>query len=744
MLSQDGRTWQSPLMTGGLPLRSVAYGAGSWVAVGYNMLLHSTDGLSWQSPMAGLLPPRQVDVTYGGPAGRGLFAAVGSGNGVGQEVVLTSPDGMAWTPRPTPALTAVGQLTGIAHGTPLGQDVWVAVGARGQVVRSTDGVTWMPAQPLAGVDLRAVAWGADRFIAVGAKGVVATSLDGTTWVTLVAGTLDLEDIVRGNGLWLAAGRGALLASTDGVQWTPRTVAGMPAGAWWKGVAYGGGRYVALAIDSPVADSNAGALATSTDGTAWQVHLVAAHRGDAALAAAYGNGRWVAVGTTSLSHSDDGVTWWIGHSSQWGYGYAAATDGKAWVTPTIFGAIAQSPDGLRWRVASSGLSAYPSGLYGAAFGAGTWVVTGQNGMVLSSEDRMQWARHATPTQEALYGVAHRAGQWVAVGSGGTILASPDGKTWTAQDSGTTAMLLGVAWGDGRWVAVGLWGTMLASSDGVRWEPIASGTSAHLHAVAHAASASGTRWIAGSRDATLRSSDGVTWAPTAVGDGSWRGFAWGNGAWVAAGGYTFATSPDGEAWSRGAWSGWQHTVASTHPATLECAPSAGQAAAGETVRLHGGGGRWPYAWSAPGGSPALGSGASHAVTFATPGTYTVQVSDALGATASCTVEVAPPPPASHTHAISFRSPGASLHAEVLAYDELEAPLANATVTGEFCGPANCITRSGTTDADGRVQLNWRGATDPGTYTLCVTAIAAAGKPFDAAAGHAEQGNCATATV
>lgn len=50
---------------------------------------------------------------------------------------------------------------------------------------------------------------------------------------------------------------------------------------------------------------------------------------------------------------------------------------------------------------------------------------------------------------------------------------------------------------------------------------------------------------------------------------------------------------------------------------------------------------YAWSAPGGSPASGSGASFATTYATPGTHTISVTSA-GVTSTCTVNVPEPPP------------------------------------------------------------------------------------------------------
>src|SRR5882762_3296114 len=65
---------------------------------------------------------------------------------------------------------------------------------------------------------------------------------------------------------------------------------------------------------------------------------------------------------------------------------------------------------------------------------------------------------------LFGVAFGKGTFVAVGTNGLILTSANGLDWTPRSSGTTNDLNGVAFGNGSFVAVGNVGTILTSSDG----------------------------------------------------------------------------------------------------------------------------------------------------------------------------------------------------------------------------------------------------------------------------------------
>ncbi len=81
------------------------------------------------------------------------------------------------------------------------------------------------------------------------------------------------------------------------------------------------------------------------------------------------------------------------------------------------------------------------------------------------------------------------------------------------------------------------------------------------------------------------------------------------------------------------------------TPECLPAGQTVTTGQTATLTARGGDGTYAWTATGGTPTSGSGASLGVSYATTGTKTVSLlSDSL--TTSCTVTVSSAPPTTGT--------------------------------------------------------------------------------------------------
>jgi photosystem II stability/assembly factor-like uncharacterized protein len=73
---------------------------------------------------------------------------------------------------------------------------YVAVGAGGTILTSTDGATWTAQPSLTNNDLTAITYGG-QFVAVGKGGVIFTSLDGLTWEARASGTTnDLTAVTR--------------------------------------------------------------------------------------------------------------------------------------------------------------------------------------------------------------------------------------------------------------------------------------------------------------------------------------------------------------------------------------------------------------------------------------------------------------------------------------------------------------------------------------------------------------------
>ena len=173
------------------------------------------------------------------------------------------------------------------------------------------------------------------------------------------------------------------------------------------------------------------------------------------------------------------------------------------------ATAESLD--NWHVRESTPNA---SLFGVAYGNGTWVVTSGSPDVFTSPNGATWTRRVNPVGGMPRAIAFGANTFVTCGFDGRIMTSPDGITWTQRDSprpsdGSQGWGWSVLHANGLFVALAGYGNglLVTSPDGINW----------------------TR----SLEETNR---------------QWRGLAYGNGVFVAAGPYLLATSSNGLQWTR----------------------------------------------------------------------------------------------------------------------------------------------------------------------------------------------------
>lgn len=121
-------TWQT-VHSAGTPLFGIAYGNGSWVAVGQgNKVLTSTDGYTWTTRVGAQKSSDWQWITYG----NGTFVAVGGAVVNGQEIgtVMFSTDGgVTWTRGNSGSKKS---LSSIAYSPELNK--FVAVGVGGAIV----------------------------------------------------------------------------------------------------------------------------------------------------------------------------------------------------------------------------------------------------------------------------------------------------------------------------------------------------------------------------------------------------------------------------------------------------------------------------------------------------------------------------------------------------------------------------------------------------------------------------------
>ncbi|GAA5178074.1 hypothetical protein GCM10025771_16600 [Niveibacterium umoris] len=189
--------------------------------------------------------------------------------------------------------------------------------------------TWAAAtsNPIS-VPLRAVTLGTAGFVAVGDKGRVATSADGLTWTeyklkapasgstiwtaatatdcTIAPNcTLNLNSIIYFNGTFFATGEdGTLVTSPDAVSWNKQTVTS-ESGVVLHAINYSStlARYVLVGAD---ATDTAGRIYTSPDAVKWTEQPVP---GLPALNVIVQGSRFVALGVGGQPwFSSDGITW----------------------------------------------------------------------------------------------------------------------------------------------------------------------------------------------------------------------------------------------------------------------------------------------------------------------------------------------------------------------------------------------------------------------------------------------------
>jgi hypothetical protein len=199
----------------------------------------------------------------------GTFLAISSDS----NRVNKSTDGQSWTNPGT--LPAASSWTSIAAGPISGTTYWVAIQQTGTLAAySTDGgANWTAtgALPSSGT-WTSVTYFNNVFVAVRSGSTAAAySINGTSWVAAtLPSTSNWSDVVGGiigtsNYLVAVAtgGTAAAYSVDNGANWASMT---LPTSSNWSSVAFGNGRFVAVATGGTAA-------AVSTNGTTWTATLL---------------------------------------------------------------------------------------------------------------------------------------------------------------------------------------------------------------------------------------------------------------------------------------------------------------------------------------------------------------------------------------------------------------------------------------------------------------------------------------
>ncbi|MBI5297950.1 MAG: WD40 repeat domain-containing protein [Chloroflexi bacterium] len=324
MTSEGGVSWTTRTAAEANSWRSVCWSPELelFVAVssdGTNRVMTSPNGISWTARSA----PAKEWYSVCWSSALGLFVAGCSDSTNG---IMTSPDGITWTLR-SPGIS--GYWNSVAWFARLG--VFVALSTTGALMYSFDGVNWIQGTAAEANGWRGICACDDlnRFVAVSSSGTNRVM----HWTAL-----DYAVASSGGGLFASVGASVCYTSANATTWTARTI---PAGTYYA-VGYKSSLYVAV---------GANVCATSTNGTSWTSRTISAGTWRAVTWAS-ALSLWIAVGDGGkIATSPDGTTWTARTSPTAGDWRAVAWSGTRLVALSSTGMI-ESTDGVTWRVVSS--------------------------------------------------------------------------------------------------------------------------------------------------------------------------------------------------------------------------------------------------------------------------------------------------------------------------------------------------------------------------------------------------------
>jgi hypothetical protein len=278
-----------------------------------------------------------------------------------------------------------------------------------------------------------VAYGNNRFVA-GGNTRMAYSTNGTTWTDSTGNSNFLVNGITYGTQFIAVGYGSsggiINYSSDGASWNNVTDTTFGTSRI-NGVAYGGGRYVAVGRD--------GKIASSTNGTSWTTVTDFTFGTSDINSVTYGAGKFVAVGASGkMAYSTNGTSW-------------TAVSYSTFSTSTINGIT-----------------------YGGTSGKEKFIAVGNSGLgsyqISYSSDGVTWTRVSQSFYDgslfdSLNRVAWGGNKFVAVAGRGVMYYSLDGTYWAKIEGGTgtgksqfdatgaTSSINDIVYGGGKFLAVG---------------------------------------------------------------------------------------------------------------------------------------------------------------------------------------------------------------------------------------------------------------------------------------------------
>jgi hypothetical protein len=263
--------------------------------------------------------------------------------------------------------------------------------------------------------------------------------------------------------------GLVMSSPDGINWKKELESKSIS---ITDVAYGEGKIVAVGGTT---------VFFTTDGTDWKSvegtingALNGTYNG-----VAYGSGMFVAVGSTAtIAFSKDGETWvkyfgedidpefTAGVTHFYGVTYA---EGKFYIMGNANRIASLTPDPVDGLIKEkcNTLGMITDRFNDMAYGNGSFIVVGTKDDYVSA-DGLNW--NITKPEWQIWGIGYGNGLFVKACGFGRIFTSPDGadNKWTEAFQMSRTLFWDACYGNDKWIVTGKDGAVLTSSDGKEWE------------------------------------------------------------------------------------------------------------------------------------------------------------------------------------------------------------------------------------------------------------------------------------
>lgn len=277
---------------------------------------------------------------------------------------------------------------------------------------------------------------------------------------------------------------------------------MPLAAYWKSIAYGGGKFVAVAPYTNQA-------VYSTDGVNWKASTLPSSSNW--MDVTYGNNRFVAIalGSPNAAYSLDGITWSTTYlQGSYSWNSIAYGDGCFIVISSGDSIYAYSYGGTSWNYGYLPTSEFWSDI---SYDGTQFVISGEYTDIVITGTHNNWNQYYNTSDVlGITKIASNDNQFsVALGSqyNSQLCWSYDGTYWTG-DSVDMSMMSDVTYGDGKFVVVGHGDKALYSSNGQTWTQTTLPKSLSWNAVTYG----GGKFVAIATysDTSAVSYDGITWS------------------------------------------------------------------------------------------------------------------------------------------------------------------------------------------------------------------------------------------